>query len=490
MRRVPGADTAAKTSLRSPGAHRAPGHRRKGRIQAHQTAPTPATVAVHARERPNISQLRKLTQAIRRPGFARAVARTAGFNIAATFAAGLGGIIIARVVGPTVRGEYAAVTAWFGVASMVAGMGQPAALCFYVAHDPSRACDYAATSRAMMLATGTFGLAACMLLAPLLAHGNIGLALGYRIAFGTVIIGLVGASYTYSLQARDISRWNVSRTVQPLFSLLAISALWRLGLLTLDTAMAILACTMLAQLCWAYLSCRSANLVPGHARAALVRPLAAYGAAQIAALMPAALNEQLDQLILSQTVPSADLGRYAIAVSLTYLPLSVVSAIGYVAFPRLASEREITAATRRLQRLAISGSASLTVAMVVPLALSAPWLVPLVFGSAYRGAVPLIWILAPGAVFLNSGQVIGNLLRGRNHPASVAWAQGLAVVFTLVLLVSLLPYLGVYAAAIASTVAYGVSAAVMLRRLLHLPSHARGSAPRAPIAGDLLRSEP
>ena len=424
------------------------------------------------------AHLRRLAGALRRPGFVRSVAHTAGYNLAATVAAGLGGILIARAVGPTVRGEYAAVTSWFGVVVLVGGVGQPAALCFYVARHPSRAREYAATSRAMMLVMGLLAAAGGMLLSPLLARGSAQVAIGYRIAFGVSIIALVGASYTYSLQARDIPRWNAARTVQPVFSLIAILALWRLRLLTLDAVLVVLGVGMLLQLGWAYWSCRRVGLVPGRARVALMRPLAIYGAAQIAALTPAALNEQLDQLVLSQTVPAADLGRYAIAVSLTMLPLSAASAIGYVAFPKLASERGVTPATRRLQRLAILGSAGLTVAMLVPLALTAPWLVPLVFGSAYRGAVPLIWILTPGAVFLNCGQVIGNLLRGRSHPSVVAWAQGLAAVFTVALLAALLPFLGVYAAAIASTVAYGVATAVMLHRLLHLPSHARGSGPR------------
>ncbi|MGH9919525.1 MAG: lipopolysaccharide biosynthesis protein, partial [Nitrososphaerales archaeon] len=226
-----------------------------------------------------------------------------------------------------------------------------------------------------------------------------------------------------------------------------------------------------------------------HARMGLVRPLATYGAAQIAALTPATVNQSLDQLVLSQAVPPADLGRYAIAVTLTMLPFPVVSAIGFVAFPRLASRTELSATTHRLQRLAILGSIGLTVAILAPLAIAAPWLVPLVFGTAYRGAVPLIWVLTPGAVFTICAQVVGDLLLGRGHPAVGAWAQGLAAVFTLIILFSLLPFLGVYAAAIASTISYGVAFAVVLHRLLHLPRHARGSAPRVPSTSKTLVPE-
>jgi O-antigen/teichoic acid export membrane protein len=419
-----------------------------------------------------LTRLQGFTTTLRRPGFSHTVARTAGFNVASTAAAGLGGIIVARALGPTVRGEYAAITAWFGVAQMVGAMGQPAALCFYVARDPGQAPDYVATSRTMMLMTGVLALAAGMLLAPLLAHGHPGVATGYRIAFGACIISFLAASYTFSLQAWDLHRWNVVRLTQPVLGLIAVIALWRLGLLSLHTALVAVAVTMFLQLCWAYRSCRVTGLAPGRARARLVRPLAAYGVAQIAAVTPAALNAQLDQLVLSQTVPPADLGRYAIAVSLTLLPIPFVSAIGNVAFPRLAAQQTVTGATRRLQRIAVLGSAGLATAMLVPLALVAHWLVPLVFGARYAGAVPLLWILTPGAVFLACGQVVGDLLRGRNRPIVVAWAQGLAAIFTIALLVALLPFLGVYAAAIASTVAYGVALAAMIRYLRRLPDAA------------------
>ena len=415
------------------------------------------------------SRIQLVAATLRWSGVGRSIAQTAGFNVAATAAAGLGGIILARAVGPTVRGEYAAITAWFGIVLLVGGMGQPGALCFHVARDPLRAREYVATSRAMMLTTGTVVLVSGMLLAPVLAHGVAAVSLGYRIAFGASIMAFVGASYTFSLQARDLRRWNVVRVSQPVLSLIAIGVLWRLRLLTLDKALIVLSGTMLLQLGWAYVSCRRTGLVPGHAHAALVRPLAAYGAAQILASSPVALNAQLDQLVLSQAVPPADLGRYAIAVSLTLLPMPFVSAIGNVAFPRLASQARATAATQRMQRLAVLGSAGLATAMLAPLAAVAYWLVPLVFGAGYRGAVPLLWILSPGAVFLACGQVTCDLLRGRNRPIFVAWAQGLAAVFTIVLLFALLPVVGVASAAIASTVAYGVALGAMLRYLWRLP---------------------
>jgi len=424
-----------------------------------------------------LSRLR-IAAALRRRGFARSVASTAGFNLAATAVGGLGGIIIARVLGPTVRGEYAAVTAWMGVLQLVGGMGQPAAVVYYVAREPPRARDYVATSRTMMLATGFVALVVGVLLAPVLGHGLPALTAGYRIAFGALIVAFVGGSFTASLQARDLHRWNVVRVIQPVLGLIAIVVLWRLRRLTLDGVMVVIAAAMLLQLVWAYRDCRHTGLVPGRARVALVRPLLSYGIVQIAALTPATLNADLDQLVLSQTVSAADLGRYAVAVSISLLPMPLVFAIGNVAMPRLAATREVTGATRQLQRLSVLASAGLAVAVLVPLAAVSYWLVPLVFGAAYRGAVPLLWVLTPGSVFLACGQVTGDLLRGRRHPAVVAWAEGIAAILTVALLLALLPLVGVYGAAIASTVSYGVALAIMLRRLSRLPRHAAEGAPK------------
>jgi O-antigen/teichoic acid export membrane protein len=364
---------------------------------------------------------------------------------------------------------------------MIGGMGQPAALCFHVAHDPGNARSYVATSRAMMLVTGITALAGGFLLAPLLARGNGGLTLAYRIAFATSIVAFVGASYTFSLQARNLRWWNEVRVSQPVLSLASLVVLWRLRLLTLTGALIVLALTMLLQLGWAYYRCRSAELVPGHAQARFIRPLAAYGIAQIAALTPAALNADLDQLVLSQTVSPAALGRYAIAVSCSLLPLPFVSAIGNVAFPRLASRKRVDGLANRAQWLGILVSACATAAALVPLDLVAPWLIPRVFGPGYAGVVPLLWLLTPAGVFLACNQVTADMLRGRKRPLIVARAQGLAAVFTVILLVALLPVVGVYGAAIASAVAYGVALAMMLMSLRRLtPDGRRGRHRRRP----------
>jgi hypothetical protein len=62
------------------------------------------------------------------PGIVRSMASTAGFNVAVTATGALSGVVIARVAGPAVSGEYPAVTSWLGIVLMVAGLAQPLAV--------------------------------------------------------------------------------------------------------------------------------------------------------------------------------------------------------------------------------------------------------------------------------------------------------------------------------------------------------------------------
>ena len=423
--------------------------------------------------------LRPLGALLRLPGIGRPVVQTAASNVAITVASALGGIIVARSAGATVRGEYSAVTSWFGIAIMLCELGQPVALCFYVARDSQRAREYLGTSRAMVVATGSVVLAAGMALAPVLSRGHPDVTMAYRIAFGCLLIPCVSDSYTWALMARALQLWNQVRLTQSLVGLAAVIMLWRLRLLTLDAVLMAFAGSLLVQLGWAYWGCRRAGLVPGLFTTRLVRPLATYGVTQIAAMAPATVNAYLDQLVLSVTVPPTDLGCYSIAVSMTLLPAPLVSAIGYVLMPRLAAEDVFTAGSRQLQRKAVLLSAVLATVILVPLALAAPWLVPLVFGATYRAAIPLVWILTPGGIFLSCGQVVANLLRGRRQQMAVARAEGATVIVTLALLAALIPVLGVTGAAIASTIPYGISLALMLRSLWRIskPGETDGGTP-------------
>jgi O-antigen/teichoic acid export membrane protein len=410
--------------------------------------------------------------------FGWVVARTSVCNVAAAVAAGIAGIVIARSLGPSARGEYAAIMAWFAVVLVLGQLGQTAATTFFVARDRERAAGYVATSRTMMVASGVIALGAGLLAAPLLASGSGAATAGYRLMFATCLVSFVGASYVFSLQATRIAQWNLARISQPVAYLVIVTGLHLAGWLDLMTALAVLSATMVAQTGFAYWLCAREGLTGGRAQRALARPLFRYGLGQLASAAPTLVTTRLGVLVLSLTVPAAALGQYAVAASVTALALPVVSAVGNVSFPRIASRTLSAARLHRLQRWALLSSAVVGVALLLPVVVTAPWLVPLVFGDGFRDAVPLVAFLAPAGLLLASGRVCGDLLKGHGRPLAVAGAQAVAAVATVVLLAALVPPFGVYGAAVTSGVAAGIALLLMLRALRRVEVRRPGRAGR------------
>jgi O-antigen/teichoic acid export membrane protein len=397
--------------------------------------------------------------------FAWVVARTSICNLAAAAAAAIAGVLIARSLGPSARGEYAAIMAWFGAVLVLGQLGQTAAITFFVARDPDRARDYVATSRAMMVASGMVALGIGLLAAPLLAAGSGAATAGYRLMFATCAVCFASASYVFSLQATRIDRWNLTMASQPVAYLVIVAGLHLAGRLNLMTALAVLSATTVGQAGLAYWLCAREGLTGGRARRSLARPLSRYGLSQLAAAAPTLLTTRLAMLVLSLAVPSAALGQYAVAASVTALAMPVVSAVGNVSFPKIASRTLPPARLDRLQRFAVVGSAVTGIVLMLPVVVSAPVLVPLVFGAGFRDAVPLVLLLAPGGVLLACGRVCADLLTGHGRPLAVARAQAVAALSTVALLATLVPWLGVIGAAITESVAAAVALVLLLRAL-------------------------
>ena len=397
-------------------------------------------------------------------GVGRGVLATSTYNVVSTAAAGLAGIVIARSLGPSVRGEYAAIMAWYGLLVIAGGLGQPAATTYFVARDPDHGHRYVAASRTIMIASGTVILVAGGAAATMLASGATAVW-GYRIMFAACLATLVGVTYLAALQGSSIPRWNQARISQPLGYLLVIVVLHVAGQLNLVTAMLAFAATTVAQTVHAYRLCGHGGLTGGRPGPAVTRPLLRYGAGQLTALVPLIVMTRLDQLILSLVVEPAVLGNYAVAVSLTTLAVPVAAGLGNVAFPRIAAQRGLRPESHRLQWWAVGVSVAIAVAIMLPLAVSAPWLVPMVFGPGFHDAVVLVAILAPGGVFLACQQVCADLLRGHGRPFAIARSNAVAAGLMVVLLAALLPVLGPTGAAIASSVSIGVAVALLLRAL-------------------------
>lgn len=400
------------------------------------------------------------------PGTTRPFATTLAVNVSMTVFSAGAGLIIARAIGPSGRGEYAAIVAWFGLFLVIGEVGQTAATTYFSARDPQSAPRVLATSRRIMTVTGSVATILGLSIAPLLAHGSWSLTLGYWTVFASCLPTFVGASYTFTLQARDLSAWNIVRISQPAMYLTTVVAAWLSDSLTLEVASAGLAATVTLQTVVAYVLCRRGRLTGGAYHGPLARPLIRYGVSQVASSAPTVVNTRLDQILLSQMARSSNLGLYAVAVSLSSLASPVIATIGNVLFPRFSAEAR-DARRWANERRALAVALAVSMAITLSVALASGLAVPILFGARFKDAIPLVWILAPGGVFLAVGLTAADLLRARGRPGTIARSQALAAVFTLMALIALLPRFGATGAAWTSSGAYGLALFIMIRALRH-----------------------
>ncbi|WP_063820985.1 oligosaccharide flippase family protein [Parafrankia elaeagni] len=404
----------------------------------------------------------------RQVGYLRAVAETAGTGVLRAMISTVVGLIIARFLGSSGRGTYAAVFAYTMAAAAILELGLTSSVLYYTARLRDRAEQVIRTGAWLILGCGTVTAVVGYFVAPLILHGHPPEGVtALRFAFAVEPLILLGGVWTSCLQATDLRAWNLATVVQPLSYAVAVAAAVALDHMDILGVTIALIISMLTQ-CAAggLLRCRQ---IPRRGRFShpLVRPMMRYGLLNLTSRVPYLFNARLDQLILTLMVPPAALGNYAVAVSLSLLSQPITAAFGSVAMPKIAAARDSRAVMGQgILTSAILGSISIGAAGSLVICAIAPFLVGAVLGPSFTDVLPLLLVLAPGAAVFGTNKVLGDILRGFNRSGTVACAEGLALVLTVGLNALLLPVMGVMGAAIASSAAYGTAFLLLLRAVV------------------------
>lgn len=168
---------------------------------------------------------------------------------------------------------------------------------------------------------------------------------------------------------------------------------------------------------------------------------------------------RIDQVMVLEINGATELGLYAGATRLSeflyFFPTIIVSSAAPVLYEL--RERDPEQFTKRLGAL-IGGLAALGMAGAVALSATAPWLTGVVLGDAYRGSAAILTIHAWSLIFVcvGVGQSIWDAAEGQGRWVLVRTASG--ALANVVLNLWLLPLYGGVGAAIATLIAYALSA--------------------------------
>ncbi len=400
-------------------------------------------------------------------------AQTLLTSIAVGCLGALTGVLVARLLGPSSRGELAAVVSWSGFALGIATLGVDDALTY---HGPAFLRRPGFPARALAtwsacVAVGAGLVAALVVIAlpvPLDARASIAIAVGLggaALVMQNCLTGLLVGLGNYPA-------WHRARLLGPAVYALGTAALFLADEDSLQLVVVMVCLSWSAPLIPASVAAR--RLVaqtpqvngsgPGSTRRER-RALFRYGVRAQTAKLSTQANMRLDQVLLVFFVSTSKLGLYAVAATLaTLTPNLLYQAHARLTFGRLRRISE----TRPLERADARRTAVRALALILAvqgvIALTAPFVVPLLFGDGFRDAGPIASALALATVPFAVSRMLQSWSMAAGEVARVARIEVLAVGLQLALILALCSGpLGVWGAVLASAVSYSVSMVLQAR---------------------------
>lgn len=372
------------------------------------------------------------------------------------------GVILARLLGVENRGLLAAITLWPSVIAALGALGGPTAYTFLASKSTN---VVPGLVRNAFRITAIQSLILVLIGMPIIAFlldrpEAIWLSIAYLLVF--VPLNLFSRYLNAINQGlRRFREFNVVRIGIQATYVVGIVVLYIAewdsvsGVILVRSIMAVAACLLAAWFVY-----RAVRPAPRF-EPTLARETFAYGVRSHIGNLTPIDSMQLDLMLVVLLLGDTEAGLYAIAASTALIIRAQGTAIGMVALPSVGAEttdegRRNTAGS--VFRLTLV----LNLLTAVPIIAGAGVLVPLVYGDAFAGAVPIVRILAAGIVAASLRQVLGDCLRGAGHPLTASVAEVASWAAAIIGLFLLVPVLGAEGAAIGVGLSYLAALAVSL----------------------------
>lgn len=333
--------------------------------------------------------------------------------------------LLARAVGASGRGDVAAVIATVTFLSWAGFAGAPFAAGFFGAGGRR------ASTTVLAMASSVIGVALAAvvwLLAPVFAAGHSSEVItGLRICgllLPLIGVGLCGQELLYA--SDRLGAWNVLRAIPLVGPALAIVVLYVADALTTSTAvLANVASLAVYAVIGTLIGVRWFGRVNGLSDLRLAREVLTYAGARWAAITSQGLLMRLDQLLMVPLSTPAELGRYAIAVTIVASANMLSGALGTVMYGRVrnADTSEVMEMWRRARRRTLWLSTAVGLIVVA----TGPVLIPFIFGPDFGGLLPVLIPLAVAQVLNDRWIVDSNVHHALGRSSKTLAPSWLAV---------------------------------------------------------------
>ena len=336
----------------------------------------------------------------------------------------LSGVAAARLLGPAGRGELAAIQTVPGFVGTLAMIGIPEAVVYYSARQPGNAGTYLGSGIALALAASIpFMLVAYALMPWILSAQRPAAISAARWYLWIVVLYATVGMLLQPLRGRnDFLSWNALRLLVPISWLSVLALAW---VMNRRAAPFVASANIVATFLLAFpFSLIVFWRIPGpyYPSSRHFGEMTAYGLPCMLTGVPQMLNLRLDQMLMAALLPPRELGLYAVAVAWSAAPAPLLSALGAVTTPAVASAASLADGSIRL-------AATLRTAIVLALTLGftltlcTPIAIVILFGPRFAAAAPAAMVLVPAAAVLGLNLVLQEGLRGMGRPYAVLQAE-------------------------------------------------------------------
>ncbi len=376
------------------------------------------------------------------------------------------GLIAARSLGPSGRGELTAIVVWASTLLYAGTLGLPEAIAYHAAAERESRDRVWATGQATAVALGILvTLVGWWLLPVVLGRDAAATTTTIRwfvVWFAVPCIGSLCAG-AWLQGAGRLRAFNISRATVPVVHAVGALVLLAAGSRSVRAfATALLVGVFASWLVAGSQGPLRAALTAG-ASTQLARRMLHYGGRVQFGSWANVANVRLDQLLLSVFAPAASLGIYVVGVSYASILFAIPSSASFVMLPDIVRQHRAGMARacfeqwyRRLLWITLLAGAVLAPAAIL--------IVPAAFGNGFRGAVPLGILLVPATALLGMNVIVATAFRGIGRPEIGSKAEVVGLLVTIAALAALLPTYGIYGAVAASLLAYGSSHLYLARQ--------------------------
>jgi O-antigen/teichoic acid export membrane protein/glycosyltransferase involved in cell wall biosynthesis len=334
------------------------------------------------------------------------------------------GIASARALGPEGRGQYFTVTKAATIIAQVANLGFTSSNVFLGARDHARIRPLLVNSVLLALLAGLFGV-----LCVFLGRERLGALSSLPPAMLWAICVLGAASLLWNLAtsllvaAERFAALNVWLVLGAAASVVAIVACAAARASPATFALASTFATLSTALALVlFIGGRAEG--PVSSSLALVREGIGFSLRAYLALVLGYLLQRAGASLLVVTSSAAEVGQYSIASQVFDVLLIVPSSISLVLYPLLVRRGDDL--WHQVRRTAVLTTFVMLLLCILA-ALTAPFLLPLLFGARFAAATPALWALLPGVIAYSLVSVLSQYLVARSFPWAVvvAWIAGL-----------------------------------------------------------------